>query len=76
VRQFLRNLIKQGNIMSDTKIMKLPAVIKFTQLSRSSIYRLIANGDFPKQIKLAERSCGWLEKEVLDYIDSRISQRL
>jgi len=61
--------------MSDIKILKLPAVIKLTQLSSATIYRLIANGDFPKQFKLAERSSGWLEKEVLDYIESRIMQR-
>jgi prophage regulatory protein len=75
VRQFLRNVINQGNIMSDTKIMKLPAVIKLTKLSRSSIYRLIANGDFPKQIKLAERSCGWLEFEIKEYLNVRINNR-
>jgi prophage regulatory protein len=69
------NLTPQGNNMSDTKIIKLPVVIKLTQLSRATIYRLIANGDFPKQIKLAERSSAWLEKEVLDYIESRITQR-
>ncbi len=75
MRQFLRNVINQGNIMSDTKIMKLPEVIKFTQLSRASIYRLIEKGDFPKQIKLAERSCGWLEFEIKEYLNVRINNR-
>ena len=32
-------------------------------------------GEFPIQIKLAERSIGWIEQEVLDYVDNCIDQR-
>ncbi|MEO1945419.1 MAG: AlpA family transcriptional regulator [Candidatus Thioglobus sp.] len=57
------------------KIIKLTDVQNITTFSRSTIYRLISQGKFPKQIKLSERSSGWLEQEVLDYIDSRIKIR-
>ena len=57
------------------KIIKLPKVIEMTTFCRTTIYRLIKKGEFPKQIKLAERSSGWLENEVLDYLDDKINSR-
>ena len=44
--------------MDDFHIVKLPVVKKLTTFSTATIYRLISQGKFPKQIKLAERSSG------------------
>lgn len=57
------------------KIIKMPEVILDTALSRPTIYRLIKEGKFPKQIKLSERSSGWIEQEVIDYINNCIQKR-
>jgi len=57
------------------KIIKLQDVKKLTTLSSSSIYRLASKGRFPRPIKLSKRSSGWIEKEVLDYLDQCIDQR-
>jgi len=57
------------------EIIKINEVQKITTFSRSTIYRLISQGKFPKQIKLSERSSGWLEQEVLDYLENCISNR-
>ena len=57
------------------KIIKLHDVKKLTKFSISTIYRLASQGKFPKPIKLAERSSGWLEQEVIDYIEERIKRR-
>ena len=57
------------------KIIKLPKVMEMTTFCRTTIYRLIKIGEFPKQIKLAERSSGWLESEVLDYLEAKINNR-
>jgi prophage regulatory protein len=56
-------------------IIKLPEVMAITTFSRSTIYRLIEMGEFPIQIKLAERSIGWIEQEVEDYIENKINER-
>jgi len=56
-------------------IVKLTEVMNMTTFSRSTVYRLISQGKFPKQIKLSERSSGWLEQEVLDYLDNCINNR-
>ena len=57
------------------KIIKIPRVMEMTTFCRTTIYRLIEKGKFPKQIKLAERSSGWLEDEVLNYLDDKINSR-
>jgi prophage regulatory protein len=54
------------------QILKLSEVKLITALSGSTIYRLISQGDFPKQIKLSERSSGWLQSEVEQWLQERI----
>ena len=61
--------------MSNINIIKLNQVKQLTTLSSATIYRLIAKGEFPKQIKISERSSGWIEHEVTGYIDECISNR-
>ena len=56
------------------KFIKINQVSEITTLSRATIYRLIKKGEFPSQIKLAERSSGWVEQEVLEYLDNRIQE--
>ena len=62
--------------MKHMNIIKLYQVQNITTLSRTTIYRLIADGKFPKQIKLSERSSGWVEQEVMDYLDKCIEKRV
>lgn len=54
------------------QVLKLVEVKKTTALSGSTIYRLISQGDFPRQIKLSERSSGWLQSEVDQWLQERI----
>ena len=43
-------------------------------LSRSQIYKLIADGDFPKQDKLGERISVWQESKVEEWMVSKVTQ--
>jgi len=54
------------------QIIKLSEVKRKTTLSSSSIYRKVAAGEFPSPIKLSERSSGWLQTEVENWIDERV----
>lgn len=57
------------------KFIKLPEVMAQTSLSRSHTYALAQKGEFPQPVKLSERSSAWIESEVLDWVECRISQR-
>ncbi len=58
-----------------TKILKLPAVMEATGLSRSSIYAFIKKGSFPAAIRLGARAVGWDEAEIATWKEQRIAQR-
>ena len=61
--------------MTNKVLIKLTAVKEITTFSAATIYRLISQGEFPKQIKLAERSSGWLLEEVYNWIDQKKDER-
>jgi prophage regulatory protein len=55
------------------KMLRLPSVIELTGLSRSSIYLRMKNNAFPQSISLGERAIAWLESDIEQWIDERIS---
>ena len=55
------------------KLIRLNEVKILTTLSRSTIYKKIAEGSFPKPIKLGDRAVAWLEHDVLLWIENRIN---
>lgn len=57
------------------RIIRLKDVIDSTGLARSTIYKYIAEDVFPKPVSLGERSVGWVEGEVQDWILARIADR-
>jgi prophage regulatory protein len=60
---------------SSKVVLRQPRVSLITGLSRASIYSFMAQGRFPMPISLGERSVGWIESEVLQWIESRIALR-
>ena len=46
------------------RILRIGPVLQMTGLSRSTLYRKIQRGEFPKQIKLSERCAGWRQSAV------------
>ena len=53
--------------------IRLNSVKSMTGLSRSTIYEMIKSNKFPKQIPLGIRAVGWLESEVNEWIEERVS---
>lgn len=51
------------------RILRLPAVLDRTGLSRSAVYRRIRDGTFPRQVALGARSAGWRESAVNKWIE-------
>ncbi|MGE4502567.1 MAG: helix-turn-helix transcriptional regulator [Thiomicrospira sp.] len=56
-------------------LLRINGVKSLTGISKSHIYLLASKGDFPKPIKLGERSVAWVQEEVETWIENRISQR-
>jgi prophage regulatory protein len=51
--------------MSGTdRILRLATVLQLTGLTRSTLYRKVATGSFPRQLRISDRCAGWRESEV------------
>jgi prophage regulatory protein len=59
---------------STQNLLRLPAVIAATGLSKSTIYNRIAEGTFPKQIPLGPRLVVWPESDIQLWINERIKE--
>ena len=46
------------------RILRIKAVLARTGLSRSTLYRKIQNGTFPKQVHISIRCAGWRESAI------------
>ncbi|MFC3061661.1 helix-turn-helix transcriptional regulator [Paenirhodobacter populi] len=46
------------------RIIRLDTVRDRTGLSRSTIYRKIAEGTFPRQLKISANGAGWRESDI------------
>lgn len=46
-------------------------VESLTGLSRSTIYRLMSAGEFPRPIKLTRKAVAWAEADIADWLASR-----
>ncbi|WP_404379942.1 helix-turn-helix transcriptional regulator [Caenispirillum salinarum] len=52
-------------------MLRRPEVEARTGLKRSSIYRLMAEGKFPKAVRLSERAVGWPEDRINAWLAER-----
>lgn len=66
-------IILRGLVMSEIKFIRLPQVKERTGLSRSTIYLMMKNGQFPKPIKIVGKSVAWVDRDVTDWQMKRLS---
>jgi prophage regulatory protein len=50
------------------RILRLDAVLDRTGLSRSTLYRKVQTGSFPRQVRIATRCTGWRESAINDWM--------
>lgn len=59
------------------RLLRMKRVCDLTGISKSHVYHMVSKGQFPKPVSLVPggSSKGWVEEEVVDWIESRIKQR-
>jgi prophage regulatory protein len=70
---------KSGTITHNqtTRLIRIREVMNLVGLSKSHIYYLAAQGNFPKSIPLVPggTSVAWIETEIEDFINQQIKAR-
>ena len=56
-------------------ISRIAKVSDRTGLGKSTIYAKVANGDFPKPVKLGPKASGWFDDEVDAWLEERAAER-
>jgi prophage regulatory protein len=57
------------------RILSKRQVKELVLYSHQHVARLEAAGKFPKRIRLGQNRVGWVEQEVLDWLQARIDAR-
>ena len=53
------------------RILRIPAVLEWIGIGRSTLYEMQARGDFPQSIPIGARSVGFLESDLNEWIEAR-----
>jgi len=61
-----------GHASAGGRFMRIDDVIASTGLSRSTIYRMVANKEFPPQHPLTKRCIGWWQSDVDSWLRARM----
>jgi len=55
------------------RILRRREVEARTGLSRSTLYAQMAEGTFPRPVRLGKRAVGWMESTISEWLESRVS---
>ena len=62
----------QGEVNTmDDRLLRRREVEKITGMSRSSIYRLMPDGEFPSPVKVGPAAVRWRESDITAWVESR-----
>ncbi|MFE8147228.1 AlpA family transcriptional regulator [Brenneria goodwinii] len=61
--------------MTSHQLLRLKQVEEKTGLKRSQIYLYMKSGDFPHSIKIGPSSVAWLESEINEWINLKLTSR-
>jgi len=70
-----------GSKQEKEQFHEVPVILRRKQvearvgLTRSTIYRRIAERTFPSPVSLGLRAVGWVEAEISDWLLSRLAKR-
>lgn len=57
---------------ASSPFLGLKQVMELVPVSRSSLYLMVKNGEFPKQKKLGKRAMAWSKAEVMAWIKDKL----
>ena len=68
-------VLDRNTPIREDRIIRLKTVVARTELSRSTIYRKIAEDTFPAQLKISNNGAGWHESEINRWIADPVGWR-
>lgn len=57
--------------LEDIAILRMPEVKRLTGLGRTSIYRMMADGVFPRSVAVGSRAVGWMVGDIRAWLQGK-----
>ena len=57
------------------RLIRLPEILQITGLARSTIYKKLSEGRFPRPVNLGGRAVAWLSSDIENWINERVAER-
>jgi prophage regulatory protein len=63
-------LVHKVQLRHEAKLLRIKQVLELYPVGRSTLYKMIAENRFPKQVSLSAKSVAWREVDVVSFINS------
>lgn len=60
--------LEHRTVMEEERVIRRAEVLRLTGLTKSSLYRLIEGGGFPRPVRLGKNMVGWRVASVLRWV--------
>lgn len=57
--------------LEELRILRLADVKRLTGLGKTSIYKLMSEGNFPRAVSLGARAVGWIVRDIRAWLQGR-----
>ncbi len=68
-------MVVQREFKSGDRILVMKQLRERVPFTPTHIYRLIQQGEFPKQVRIGANRVGWLESEITAWLSERVAAR-
>ncbi|NOZ94935.1 MAG: AlpA family transcriptional regulator [Acidobacteria bacterium] len=58
--------------MTVDRLLRIDQVSELVALKRAAIYQYMAEGTFPRPVKIGKRAVAWRESDIQEWIRSRV----
>ena len=58
------------------KLLRIKQILEIVPLGKSTVWKMVAEGNFPQPIKLTERCTAWRESEVQQWMEELITNQV
>jgi len=62
----------QNDMSNEITMLRLDQVRQIVGLSRTTIYTMMAAGQFPKQVQISLKAVGWPRAEIQQWLAERV----
>ena len=57
--------------LEDYRLLKIEEVLSLCAMSKSSLYKMIERGEFPRSVRIGHKSVAWRQSDIVNWLEDR-----